>query len=581
MDARLGGNRAPLAAMLLAGVWAIGGYSPQLWAADSPAAPSADSKDGVTYSKDIAPILNQNCAACHRPGEIGPFSLLSYEDAQKRADFIAEVTADKRMPPWKAEPGVARFRDERHLTDEQVKLIADWAKAGAPEGDAATAPKPPVFSDGWQLGQPDMILKMPQPFSVPAGGDDVYRCFVVPIPLEEDRMVSAVEFRPGNPRVVHHAIMFLDSKGQAQERDGKDGQPGFPCFGTPGIIPTGGLGAWAPGAMPHPLPEGIAKYVQKGSVLVLQVHYHPSGKPETDQSTVGLYFSKKPTQRVVTGVAIIQPDLKLPAGEKQASVRAISQRLPTDVHLLGVSPHMHNLGKQIRVVAVDPSGRRSVPLIWIKDWDFNWQGAYSFERPIRLPKGSRIRVEAVYDNSADNPKNPNKPPKEIKWGEGTNDEMCLVTVQVFTDTVEDLQAIAKMPAYELAAGIEGGVPGVDFDPAAVALAVKGEGEKTAAKGDGNAPAADAVAADEAAAETPAKPKVSKAKGDKMAKASADIAAALNRFPAAGMPVPSNVPLFKILDKDKDGTISKAEIQSLPPATQKDTVDRLLKAASEK
>ncbi len=578
MAARVGGSRAPLAVLLLAGVWATGGDSPRLWAADSQ---TAGPKGAVTYSKDIAPILNENCAACHRPGEIGPFSLLSYADAQKRAEFIAEVTADKRMPPWKAEPGVARFRDERHLTAEQVKLLADWAKAGAPEGDPAKAPKPPVFSDGWQLGEPDMVLKMPQPFSVPAGGNDVYRCFVVPIPLDEDRMVSAVEFRPGNSRVVHHAIMFLDSKGQARERDGKDGQPGFPCFGTPGIIPTGGLGAWAPGAMPHPLPARIAKYVQKSSDLVLQVHYHPSGKPETDQSTVGLYFSKKPAQRVVTGVAIIQPELKLPAGEKQAFVRAISQRLPTNVHVLGVSPHMHNLGKQIRVVAVDPSGRRSVPLIWIKDWDFNWQGAYSFERPIRLPKGSRIRVEAVYDNSAENPKNPNKPPKEIKWGEGTNDEMCLVTVQVFTDTVEDMQAIAKMPAYELAAGIEGGVPGVDFDPAAAALALKGEGAGDAAKQKpADAATKETASSEPAVADQPPMPEKANARSNKTAKAAADIQAALARFPADGMPVPSKVPFFKVLDKDQDGNISKAEIQSLPPQAQQDTIDRLLKAAAE-
>ena len=364
------------------------------------------------------------------------------------------------MPPWKAAPGFGSFRDERRLSDAQIELIGKWAAAGAPRETPSHLPEPPEHTDGWQLGEPDMVLKMPEPFNVPAGGSDVYRCFVIPIPLDEDTMVSAVEFRPGNHSVVHHAIMFLDAHGKGREKEGKDGEPGFESFGGPGVPVTGGLGAWVPGVMPRFLPDGFAKFLQAGSDLVLQIHYHPSGKAETDQSTVGLYFSKKPVKRIVTGIAIVQPDLHIPAGNPHAEVKAQTTPLPADVYVMGISPHMHNLGREIKVVAVDPTGKKTAPLIWIKDWDFNWQGSYQFARPIRLPKGSKIRVQAIYDNSAENPKNPNVPPKDVGWGEQTSDEMCLVSVQVCADTPADLRKIAGMFGHELAAGIEGGVPPV-------------------------------------------------------------------------------------------------------------------------
>ena len=418
----------------------------------------ARAADPPTFVKDVAPILWKNCASCHRPGEIGPFSLLNYEDAQKRADFLAEVTKDRRMPPWKAEPGFGKFQDERRLSEAEIDVLANWAAAGAPEGDPKQLPKPPTFPDGWQLGEPDLVLKMEQPFEIPADGPDVYRCFVIPIPIDKDAMVSAVEFRPGNHSVVHHAILFLDANGKVRKKDGQDGKPGYESFGGPGVVPTGGLGGWAPGATPRYMPDGVVRYLRDGSDLVLQIHYHPTGKPESDQSVVGLYFSKKPVLKIVTGIAVVQPGLSLPAGNAHCEVAAQSAPIPADVHVLGVTPHMHNLGKSFKVTAVDPSGTKTAPLVWIKDWDFNWQGAYHFVRPIRLPKGSRIKVEAVYDNSAENTKNPNSPPKDVTWGEQTSDEMCLCSVQVFTDTIPDLRKIATMAAHELGIGIEGGVP---------------------------------------------------------------------------------------------------------------------------
>ncbi len=508
----------------------------------------------VTYNKHIAPILWKNCSACHRPGEIGPFSLLTYQDAAKRADFLAEITANRQMPPWKAEAGFGQFHDERRLNDEEIKLIGAWAKAGAPEGDPQDLPTPPEFHDGWQLGEPDMVLKMAEPFEVPADGPDVYRCFVIPIDIEKDMMVSAVEFRPGNRAVVHHAIMFLDANGAGRKRDAEDDKQGFISFGGPGIKPTGGLGGWAPGAMPRRLPDGIVKYVKKGSDLVLQLHYHPSGKAEQDQSTVGIYFSKKPTKKIVTGIAVADPGLKLPAGEKHCDVDAKTKPLPADVSVLGISPHMHNLGKEMKVTAKVPGSEDEVPLIWIKDWDFNWQGQYQFAKPVRLPKGSVINVHSVYDNSAENPKNPNNPPKLVEWGEQTNDEMCLCGIQVFTDKQSDLKLIAAMPGNDLGAGLDGGVPG-QAETAKRAAARKPVTKRSLmnkAEGGDDAPAAPDVAA----------------AGDKPGKGNA-----LDE----GVTIPEDkMRILKRFDLDGDGKLNRKEVNKMPSGMQGYVVRQLVK-----
>ena len=385
-----------------------------LFAAVVVAAPSSSAAP-VTYTKHIAPILWKNCAGSHRPGEVGPFSLLSYEDAAKRADFLASITAERRMPPWKAEPDFGKFLDERRLSESEIALLKDWAAAGAPKGDPSDLPEPPKFVEGWTLGQPDLVLEMPEAFTVPASGRDIYQCFVIPIPITGSKTVAAVEFRPGNRRVVHHAILFLDANGAARKKDEAEPGPGYRSFGGPGVLPTGGLGGWAPGAMPRRLPEGIGKFLRHGSDLVLQIHYHPDGKVETDRSTVGIYFTKKPATTLVGGLAVRSRGLNIPANEKHYRVTAESESLPVDVNVLGVGPHMHLLGRQMKVVADTPDGR-AVPLVWIKDWDFNWQGQYAFVEPVRLPKGSVIRVEADYDNSTDNPYNPNSPPKQFIGG---------------------------------------------------------------------------------------------------------------------------------------------------------------------
>jgi hypothetical protein len=409
----------------------------------------------VTYNRDIASILWKKCAGCHRPGEIGPFSLLNYKDAAKRSSFLADITASRRMPPWKPEPGFGSFHDERRLSEADIQKIAAWAEAGAPEGSANDLPPAPKFAEGWQLGVPDLVLKVSESFSVPAKGNDVYRCFVIPIPIDANRTVAAFEFRPGNRKVVHHALLYLDSMGAAREKDASEPGPGYASFGGPGILPTGGLGGWAPGVVPRKLPEGLGKFIRKGSDLVLQIHYHPDGKPETDQSMVGLYFTKKPAEKIVSGIAIRSRNLDIPAGEARYHTTAQSAPLPADVQAIGIAPHMHYIGKEMKVVAETPD-HKIVPLIWIKDWDFNWQGSYQFEKPVKLAKGTVIKLDAYYDNSPDNPANPNKPPKRVTWGEQTTDEMCLLGVQVVTENPADIRKIVTMRGNRLGAALMGG-----------------------------------------------------------------------------------------------------------------------------
>ena len=411
--------------------------------------------EGPTFNKDVAPILWKNCAGCHRPGEVGPFPLLTYNDAAKRADFLQELTGSRRMPPWKPEPGFGTFHDARTLSEAEIKTIADWSEAGAPEGDSRDKGSPPRFPEGWQLGTPDLVLKPSESFDVPADGKDIYRCFVLPIPIDSDRTVAAVEFRPGNRRVVHHALLYLDSSGAARRKDESEPGPGYTSFGGPGILPTGGLGGWAPGAMPRMLPEGVGKFVRKGSDLVLQIHYHPDGKPESDQSVVGIYFTKTPAKTIVGGIAVRTRELKIPAGESRHHVTAQSAPLPVEAKVLGIAPHMHYIGKEMKVVAESPDGK-STPLIWIKDWDFNWQGQYQFQVPVTLAKGTVIKLDAYYDNSAENLRNPSKPPKPVNWGEQTTDEMCLLGVQVIANSTADLLQIMAMRGNGLGAALMGG-----------------------------------------------------------------------------------------------------------------------------
>lgn len=407
-----------------------------------------------TFNRDIAPILYKNCSNCHRPGEVAPFSLLTYDDAAKRAKQIAAVTQARFMPPWKAEPGYGHFLNERRLTDQQLAAIRDWAAHGALEGDPSQKPTPPKFSDGWQAGDPDQVVAMSQPYALPAEGPDVFRCFVIPLNAAQDEYVSQVEFRPGNRRVVHHAILFLDNTGQAHRREKVPGQ-GYDCVGGPGLTIGGGLGGWAPGTLPNHFEDGIAQIVPKGADLVMQLHYHLSGKPEQDLSQVGLKFSKTPPVRGLTLLTVGNASIDIPAGENNYVVKA-SATLPMDSEVIGVFPHAHYLCKDMKVEARLPDGTVQ-PLIWIKDWDFNWQGSYRYVSPIKLPKGSQIAMQYSYDNSTANPRNPSNPPREVKFGEQTTNEMAFTFVQVTLDSPGMVAEFQRDAEAQLLASVIDGV----------------------------------------------------------------------------------------------------------------------------
>jgi len=389
-----------------------------------------------TYCKDIAPILQKNCQECHRPGQVGPFALETYDQARKRATDIATVVDDRSMPPWKAAPhiGVA-FKGARTLSEQDVATLVAWAEGGAPEGDRSDLPPPAVFATDWQLGTPDLVIDTGADYPVPADGEDIYRCFVVPTNLDKDMYVSAIEYRPGNRRVVHHILSYVDTSRKARERDQADPGPGYSCFGGPGDPINGDLGGWAPGNLPSQLPEGVGRSLPKKSDVIIQVHYHPSGKPETDRSQIGLYFARKPVKQTLHWNAAANFEMQLPPGESNVEIKA-RWEVPLDVIAYAATPHMHLLGKDMLMSVKYPDGRTQ-DLIRIDNWDFNWQYSYYFQMPIDLPKGTQLLVTAHFDNSESNPRNPHKPPKLVTWGEATTDEMCIGFLAV-TKKAQDL-----------------------------------------------------------------------------------------------------------------------------------------------
>ena len=382
-----------------------------------------------TFTEAIAPIVYENCVTCHRPGEAAPFSLISYDDVKNRGQLISAVTTSRYMPPWQATHGFGDFQDERRLTDAQIQTIATWVKNGMPEGPKAMMPALPKFTTGWRLGTPDLVLEMTKDFEVPASGPDIFRNFVIPSGLLEDRWVRAVEFRPSARTVVHHALFAYVRSGAYASVDGADGKPGFrglaPIGANPNIAPAGPLGGWAVGASPRFLPEGLALPMGKGSDFVIQMHFHPTGKAEREKSTVGIYFAPKAPDRMLRvlqlpglfGIGSLQ---EIPAGGTYAMER--SATMPVDVKVYLANPHAHYLGKEFKATATLPDGTMK-PLLWIQDWDFNWQDGYNYKEPLILPKGTRIDVRITYDNTAANPRNPSNPPQRVWWGEQSTDEM--------------------------------------------------------------------------------------------------------------------------------------------------------------
>jgi uncharacterized protein (TIGR03437 family) len=403
----------------------------------------------VTYSEHIAPLLYKNCVKCHRPGQVAPFSLLTYQDAVRRGRDMAAQTQSRYMPPWKPEPGWSKYRDERRLTASEIATLSQWVADGMPQGDPAKAPPSPNFNDSWQLGTPDLILEMPQAFDVPADGPDVYRNFVIPSGLTADRYVRAVEVKPSARSVVHHILFFTDSTGGARAQSGKDGQPGFPGFGSvftigdPLAALNGGLGGWVPGTTPAFLPDGLGMPFPKGADLLMQTHFHPNGAPQQEKTVIGLYFGPKP-ERLMTQLQVpaffgVRANIDIPAGETNYKVRG-SYTLPADVDAVGVSAHAHYLAKESKLTATLPSGEVRI-LLWIRQWDFNWQDQYLFENLVSLPQGTRIDGELTYDNSVNNVRNPNNPAKRVTWGENSTDEMGSLILNVVPKNPADIDVL--------------------------------------------------------------------------------------------------------------------------------------------
>jgi tetratricopeptide (TPR) repeat protein len=390
----------------------------------------------VTFTKDIAPILWSRCASCHRPGEIGPFSLITYDDARRHATLIADVTARRIMPPWKPVAGKGDFQSVRRLTDPELELLQRWIEDGAPQGDPSALPPVPNWGDGWQLGQPDLVVRMPEQYLVPADGTDLFRTFVMPIPVAAARYVRAIEFHPGNARVVHHANLGVDRTRSSRQLDARDPEPGYAgSMERDARYPEGQLLGWTPGQAAHPVPEGTQWRLEPGSDLVVQLHLQPTGRAERVGVSVGFFFTADLPVRTPTGLRLGSETIDIPAGVADYVV-ADRYRLPVDVEVLAVQPHAHNLARTMEAQAELPDGTTRW-LIAIDDWDFRWQDVYRYAAPIVLPKGTTLSMRYTYDNSAGNPRNPHHPPARVVWGQNTSDEMGDLWIQVIPRAAAD------------------------------------------------------------------------------------------------------------------------------------------------
>jgi tetratricopeptide (TPR) repeat protein/mono/diheme cytochrome c family protein len=413
-------------------------------------APTADSQSPVTFNRDIAPIVFRSCATCHRPGEAAPFPLLTFSDVKKHARQIVDVTRSRAMPPWLPEPQELKFADEMRLSDSEINLIQRWVEQGEVQGNANDLPAHPKYIEGWMLGKPDMVLTASKPLVLPPQGTDTYWNFIFPVPINETKWVKAVEIRPGDKQYVHHANILVDREEASRSRESSPGAG----FGGMEIRidsrvfdPDSHLLFWKPGTVPYVEPDGLALRLDKGTDLVLNTHLQPSGKPEVIQPSIGLYFTPHPATKLPM-LLQLEDDVKLdiPAGKKDFTV-SDDFTLPVDVELLAIYPHAHYLGKDIQAWATLPDGTKKT-LIHIPNWNLNWQAVYRYAEPVRLPKGATVSMRYVYDNSAENPLNPNRPPVRVMGGNRSSDEMCHLWLQVLPVDFDPAQGDPRMALQE-------------------------------------------------------------------------------------------------------------------------------------
>jgi hypothetical protein len=378
-----------------------------------------------TFHATVEPILPARCQSCHHDGGIGPMPLVRYKDAEEHSVQVARMVDSRRMPPWKAAPGPHAFANDPTLTWAEREAIVRWVRRGAPEGGVSDAPPPRTFAQGWELGPPDLVLKAP-PFSPDFGKGDVYQCFVLPTNLDRDEWVSAVEVRPGNTKMMHHALLYVEEGATSLGLDEATPGPGYPCFGGPRALVTDSFGEWAPGMQPQRYPPGVARFLPRKSRIVMQVHYSAlSGDAKPDESEVGVYFAKEPvTRRLLSDDVRSYAPFTLAAGDPVARLHGTYGPLASRADLVAILPHMHLLGRTMTVTARLPDGARE-KLVDVNDWDLRWQRTYFFEKPVVLPAGTVLELSASFDNSLANPKNPTDPPKDVHFGEMTTDEMCM------------------------------------------------------------------------------------------------------------------------------------------------------------
>jgi Flp pilus assembly protein TadD len=429
-----------LFALAALSLWALAARSQQATPPSNLPAP-APPRRHPTFARDIAPIIYEHCGACHHSTQPqhgaycgnNAFSLLRYEDVKVHAAEIAILTRHRVMPPWLPAPGYGDFVGAYRLTGAQIALISEWVREGAPEGPESAIPLPPRFTDDWQLGKPDMILQVAQPFSVPASGPDVFWNFVFSPSLKAPRYVRAIEVRPGSDlSLIHHANVVLDParSGRKQEKEPGAGFPGMDITlaHSPFDIPSHFL-FWKPGSAPWVEPDGLSWRLDPGTDLVLNAHFMPAGAPEKVTPSIALYFTDKPPQKFPMVIELENDDaLDIPAGDGDFLV-SDDFRLPRDVDVLAVYPHAHYLGHVIEGYATLPNGTREW-LIRIPDWDPNWQAVYHYRKPVFLPAGTVISMRYRYDNSSANPRNPHSPPRRVRGGNQSTDEMAHFWLQL-------------------------------------------------------------------------------------------------------------------------------------------------------
>ncbi len=387
----------------------------------------AVNNSAVSFYKDVVPVLQRNCQGCHRPGEIAPMSFLDYKSTRPWAGLMKNAVLLRKMPPWFADPRYGKFANDRRLPEADLKTLVAWVDAGAPEGNPKEAPAPAKWTAGWKIGKPDLVFEMPNAFNVPASGILEYQYVVIPTGFTEDRWVQMTEMRPGNPAVVHHANAFLRPPGSQWMADARPGVVFLPSAaqsksGIAGRDEYELLASYTPGMQPWMARPGAAKLVKAGSDIVLEIHYTPNGTATTDKTKFGLIFYKGQPERRELTMNTTNSDFEIPAGAPHYEVKS-QYVLGSDSELVGTMPHMHLRGKDFSYKVVYPTGESST-LLYVPQYDFHWQLYYSFEKPVVMPKGTRIECTAHFDNSPNNPMNPD-PTKNVRWGQQSWDEMMI------------------------------------------------------------------------------------------------------------------------------------------------------------